>query len=226
VLKIAFPHRESEHEGDALARWDGNGAVRLLAHDRERSALLLERCLPGTPLLDLPEAEALDVVAELLPRLWVPAGTPFRPLEDEAAWWIDYLPRKWTGFGRPFERSLLDAAIGALRELSASQPERVLVHQDFHAGNVLRAEREPWLVIDPKPLAGDRAFGVAALLRDRSEDVVRDRDLVRRRLDRLSGDLGLDRERVRGWALGQTIAWGVDLPGHVEIARLLVEARR
>ena len=47
VLKVCFPHRESEHEAAALGRWDGNGAVRLLAHSPERWALLIERCQPG-----------------------------------------------------------------------------------------------------------------------------------------------------------------------------------
>src|SRR5438094_579273 len=73
VLKICFPHRESEHEAAALARWDGEGAVRLLAHDPARDALLLERCRPGTPLSRLSAEQALDVAAALLPRLFVPA---------------------------------------------------------------------------------------------------------------------------------------------------------
>ena len=37
VLKLIYPHRESEHEADALALWRGAGAVLLLAHDRERA---------------------------------------------------------------------------------------------------------------------------------------------------------------------------------------------
>src|SRR3954471_24541075 len=50
VLKLFWPHRESEQEPDALERWDGGGAVRLLARDDARSAMLLERCEPGVPL--------------------------------------------------------------------------------------------------------------------------------------------------------------------------------
>lgn len=42
---------------------------------------------------------------------------------------------------------------------------QVLLHQDLHADNVLRAGREPWLVIDPKPLTGEREFGVAPIVR-------------------------------------------------------------
>ena len=225
VLKVCFPHRESEHEADALRAWDGRGAVRLIAHDAERWALLLERCLPGEPLSDRPSGEGLDVLCALLPRLWVPAGAPFRPLADEAAWWASYLPDRWEAAGRPFERILLEAALEALRELPPTQGEQVLVHQDLHPGNVLSAGREPWLVIDPKPLAGEREFAAAPVVR--ASELGHSEDAVLARLDRLTDELGLDRERARLWALGQTIAWCFDAEyhaDHVETARWLLHA--
>jgi streptomycin 6-kinase len=224
VLKIGFPGRENEHEAEALRLWDGDGAVRLVGHDPERNALLLERARPGTHLAEVGAEPALAVFVDLLPRLWKPAGPPFRPLAEEAAWWIDGLPQRWETVGRPFERRLLDAALDALRGLARTQGEQVLVHQDFQALNVLAAEREPWLVIDPKPLAGEREFGIAAIVR--GTELGHSRRHVLRRLDVLTSELGLDRERARGWALGQTIAWGVGHADHVEVARWLVEAGR
>jgi streptomycin 6-kinase len=223
VLKICLPHRESEHEADALARWNGDGAVRLLAHDRERWALLVERCRPGTHLRELERDAALDVVIGLLPRLWVPARAPFRPLAEEAAWWASYMPETWEAAGRPFARGLLDATLDALHALPGSQGEQVLVNQDLHADNILAAEREPWLVIDPKPLAGEREFGVAGLVR--AFELGHSRRDVLFRLDRLTAELGLDRERVRLWALAQTVAWAFDgefLPEHAQTARWLL----
>ena len=224
VLKIGMPHRESEHESAALAHWAGNGAVRLLASDPSRHALLLERCIPGTPLSDLDQDAALDVMMGLYPRLWIPAGGPFRPLAEEAAWWIDYLPRRWESLGRPFEQSLLETAVTELGELSGSQGEQVLLHQDLHADNVLRAEREAWLVIDPKPLVGEREFGIAALVR--GGELGHGATEVRHRLNRLTTELGLDRERARGWTLGQTLAWAFDdrgvLQRLVDCARWLI----
>jgi streptomycin 6-kinase len=222
VLKLQFPHRESEHEAEALRVWDGDGAVRLLAHDPDRHALLIERARPGTHLAATGQEAAVDVFVELLPRLWKPAGAPFRSLADEAAWWIDYLPRSWEHVGRPFERSFLDRVIGTLRELSATQGEQVLLNQDLHADNVLRAEREPWLVIDPKPLVGEREFAVAPLVR--GYELGHSKAATLRRFDRLTSELGLDRERAGGWAAGQAIAWGIDQPGHVEVAQWLLEA--
>ena len=194
--------------------------MRLLAHDPLRHALLLERCRPGTYLSEHP----LDVLVELLPRLWKPAGAPFTSLEDEAAWWVSTMRFDWEQAGKPFEETLLDAAISILEELVPSQGEQVLLHQDLHAGNVLAAEREPWLVIDPKPLVGEREFGLAPIIR--SFELGHSRTEVLRRLDFLSAELGLDRERARGWAIGQTIAWSFDsvFHEHAEVARWLLEA--
>ena len=224
VLKVAFPDRESEHEGDALEAWAGHGAVRLLARDRERHALLLERCRPGTSLRGVDADAALEVVIGLLARLWIPATEPFRPLAEEAAWWVSYLLERWEAAGKPFERRFVDAAVGALRELSPTQGEQVLLHQDLHGDNVLRAEREPWLAIDPKPLGGEREFGVAPLVR--SFELGHSRRDVFHRLDRLTSELGLDRERARLWTIGQTVAWSVgsDYPStHIETVRWLLD---
>jgi streptomycin 6-kinase len=226
VLKLVFPHRESEHEADALEVWGGDGAVRLLARDDVRHAMLIERCEPGTRLSELEHDAAIEVMVGLLPRLWKPAGAPFRSLGEEAEWWIEYLPESWNEAGKPFERRLLHAALEALHSLSASQGEQVLLHQDLHADNVLAARREPWLAIDPKPLVGEREFGIGPLVR--AFELGHRRSDVLYRLDRLTGELGLDRERACGWALGQTVAWAFDsrfLPTHVETARWLSEAR-
>ncbi|MEH0819476.1 MULTISPECIES: aminoglycoside phosphotransferase family protein [unclassified Micromonospora] len=225
VLKLQYPEPDSRHEADALAHWAGDGAVRLLGHDPQRRALLIERCRPGSPVHRLPPDEALDVVVGLLPRLWRPAGAPFTTLAEEAAGWRERLPGNWERAGRPYERRLLDAALGRLADLVDDQGEQVLVNQDLHAGNVLRATREPWLVIDPKPLVGEREFGAVPIVR--GPELGHSPAAVRRRLDRVTGALGLDRERVRGWAIAQTLAWSTDgevvFPNQVESVRWLVD---
>jgi streptomycin 6-kinase len=223
VLKLINPHRESEQEADALERWDGDGAVRLLARDDERWAMLLERCEPGTFLSERPADEALGVLIELLPRLWKPADG-FRALAVEAAWWESYLEREWDAAGRRYERAIVDAALDALRTLTPTQGGLVLVHQDLHGENVLAAQREPWLVIDPKPLAAEREFAAAPIVRS-GELGPNKRDALYR-LDRVSAELGLDRERVRGWTIGQSVAWsgGSDYwPEDIQLVRWLLE---
>ena len=231
VLKLNFPEPESEHEADALEHYGGHGAARLLAHDPERRALLVERCEPGTQLWAVePEEEANRIAAGVLAELWRPAaaGHPFRPLAREAERWAEELPRDSDAAGRPFERALLERAVASLRELGPTQGKQVVLHQDLHGGNVLASRRRPWLAIDPKPLVGEREFDLASLLRDRREQLATDPAplrRMRRRLDQLSSELSLDRERVRGWALAHALAWGLSGTGahdlHVACARWL-----
>ena len=225
VLKLIYPHREAEHEAEALRVWGGDGAVRLLDYDEDKWAMLIERCEPGTLLAAIDADAALEVLIGLLPRLWRRETQPFRPLTAEAEWWADSLPGEWARAGKPFDRRLLDEVIELLRTLAVTQGEPVLLHQDLHCDNVLSAQREPWLVIDPKPLFGEREFSVAPIVRDYELGHTR-RDLLHR-LDRLTSDLGLDRERARGWTIGQTLAWSFDstyIASHVETVLWLLEA--
>jgi streptomycin 6-kinase len=200
VLKLCFPAGEGEHEGDALRHWDGRGAVRLLARDRERGALLLERCVPGTRLAELDDGDR--IAADLLRRLWRPPAPahPFRLLTDEAEAWAAAIERDWEALGRPFERRLVDAAASACGDLGSTQGDQFLLHGDFHTGNVLRAQREPWLAIDPTPIVGEREWDAARLLLDTAGQ---------RRLDYLAGELDLDRERLRRWGIVSALVWGI-----------------
>ena len=210
VLKLNAPsHFEADHEADALAAWNGHGAVRLLARDDERRALLLERCAPGVTLAesDIDEVPVLAGLLERLPHTAADAH-PFRMLTEAAERWAVEVPRRWEEGGRPFERSLLDAALDLYG--SVDRDARSLVNQDLHAWNVLRAEREPWLAIDPKPLVGERELdGVGPL---RNAGFSGDRAQVRRWPDALTS-LGMDRERLHGWGIAHALAWGVDATG-------------
>jgi streptomycin 6-kinase len=226
VLKLQWPHPESECEHEALRLWNGHGAVKLFDFDPEEHALLLERCEPGDHLSTIGPEQALEVVVDLLPRLWVPAGPPFRTLAEECAEWRRQLPSQWELAGRPFEQAMLDATLEAMDQLSSSQQDQVLVHQDLHGDNILRAGREPWLAIDPKPLAGEREFSLAPIIR--SYEFGHSRAAVVHRLDKLSSSLRLDRERCRLWTLVQTLAWAfegtVAYDTHIETARWLWQA--
>jgi streptomycin 6-kinase len=217
VLKLSFPEPESEHEAAALACWGGRGAARLLAEDAGRRALLVERCMPGTQLWQIAdEAVANRFAAEVLRQLWraPPEGHAFRSLAGEASRWASQLPRRFEPDGSAAERGVVDRAVAWIGELLESEPDDVaLLHQDLHGGNILRAERDPWLAIDPKPLVGERAFDVASLLRDRRDELAKEAhpvDRIRRRLDQLSEALELDRERMRRWAVIHALAWGME----------------
>ena len=221
VLKLNAPsHSEADTEADALSAWNGRGAVRLLERDDQRRALLLERCRPGTELWHA-GVDQIEVVGGLVPRLQVNVdeGHPFQLLADEADRWAEEVPLRYAETGAPFERSLLDAGLEVYR--TVDRTARLLVNQDLHGGNVLAAEREPWLVIDPKPLVGEQELEASGLLRN-AED-------VSRWLDGLE-ELGFDRERARGWGVAHNLAWAWDersgwLEEHVEEARRILSAR-
>ncbi len=214
VLKLFIPDTENRHEAEGLRHYDGRGAVRLLDH--ADGMLLLERARPGTPLWDLADEDAANTVVAGLLRLlwrWAPLDSPHRSLAAAAGEWAKEIPTAWEALGRPFERPLLDRALDALVTLAPDQGEQVLLHQDLHGGNVLRAERAAWLAIDPKPLIGEREFDLASLLRDRRDSLAADPHpgrRVRRRLDLLASETGLDRERLRGWGIAHALAWGID----------------
>ena len=167
VLKVSFIDDETRHEADALALWDGDGAVRLIDHDASLGGLLLERLQPGVALHQLPDREeAISIACRLLKRLRrpVPAGHPFALVPDLARQWALELRPRFENSGARFDAALLDHAAALCRELAAWQGEPVLVNRDFHLGNILSAQREPWLLIDPKPLAGEAAFDAGYLL--------------------------------------------------------------
>lgn len=203
VLKLSYPDGWFADETRAIAEVAGDGMVRLLDHDGS-GAQLLERAIPGTSLLEEEdELEGNEIAAGVLQRLWRPAPEGFVTVAEEATRWADSMPLRHVREMAPFERPLLDLAVGTLRDLIASQGETVLLHGDLHHGNVLAAEREPWLAIDPKPLVGEREFDVTPLLRDRRKDVLADPDphaRLQRRFDQLSELFGCDRRRLRDWS--------------------------
>jgi streptomycin 6-kinase len=210
VLKICLPHLEAEHEIPGLRLWNGDGAVRLLAADDAQGAMLLERCVPGTKLRLLAEPEQDVVIARLLRRLWrpVPAPHPFRSLAEMTAHWVERVPRG--DEARSPEPDLVREGHHLYAELSRSAPAEVLLATDLHAGNVLRAEREPWLAIDPKPFVGDPAYDATQHLLNCAERLRSD---ARATVARMAALLDVDAERVRLWTFARLAASCRDAEG-------------
>jgi streptomycin 6-kinase len=202
VLKLSMPHLEGEREMDGLRFWNGDPTVRLLEADDGLGAMLLERCEPGTALRARPEIEQDLVIAGLLRRLWRAPSAPhlFQPLAAMLEHWSDetlaHAPR-WPDAG------LVREGLRLFSELSRSAPTDVLLATDLHAGNVLRARREPWLVIDPKPFVGDPAYDATQHLFNCAARLRSDPD---RTLRRFSDLLGVDHERVRLWTFARAAA--------------------
>jgi streptomycin 6-kinase len=222
VLKLIYPRYPETpfaQEVAGLRMWDGRGIVRLLEADEGIGAQLLERAMPGTAVLELGEAEALPIAAGVLLRIWSAPATPHPDIKtvwEQARIWAREIDRDWTDAGEPYERDLLDRATWTLLRLAddvEARPsdELVLVHGDLHHGNVLRAEREPWLAIDPKPMLGEREYDVRAPLCDRRDALFASEDPsahLKRRLDVLLGTLGdLGARRALEWAFAVELTW-------------------
>jgi len=202
VLKVGMPHMEQEHEIQGLRFWDGDPAVRLYKSNEELGAMLLERCRPGTTLRLLEEHEQDTVIADLLRRLWRAPSTayPFRPLSVLMEHWSNETlahVEEWPDAG------LVREGLRLFAELSRNSTRVVLLATDLHAGNVLRAEREPWLVIDPKPFLGDPAYDATQHLFNCYARLRRSPDIT---IARFAGVLGVDQERLRLWTFARAAA--------------------
>ena len=219
VLKLGMPHFEGADEIHALRFWDGSPTVRLLEFDVDFNAMLLEQCEPGSALRALPEREQDVVIADLLRRLWSrPAEPhPFRPLSAMTAHWAGETlaaEHAWPDAG------LVREGLRLFDELTRPSRDDVLLATDLHAGNVLRAQREPWLVIDPKPFVGDRAYDATQHLFNCRERLLAAPDET---LHRVADLTGVDEPRLRLWMFARAVAEPRDdwNDGSERLARLL-----
>jgi streptomycin 6-kinase len=206
ALKVGWRHPEAAHEADGLRTWDGAGAIRLCRATElaEATVLLLERCQPGTQLRASPAEEHDLVIAGLLLRLWVkpPPGHGFRPLSDMCDYWASRYEERSPAARSCLEAPLAEVGIRLLRELPRSGGDDLLLHTDLHAGNVLAAEREPWLAIDPKPYVGDPAYDVTQHI---FNGVFLEGADAGALAARMAGLLDLDLSRILRWLFARAV---------------------
>ncbi|MGO9559399.1 MAG: aminoglycoside phosphotransferase family protein [Acidimicrobiales bacterium] len=237
VLKVAWQHTEALHEAEALSALGGQGAVEVYAFehlpptrhgggppgDTDTTAMLLERCRPGTELRGLPDAEQHVVVTDLLRSVWaveLPSDHPFRPLSMMADDWVARAEARLAADPARLDGGLAREGLALFRELSRTGPTDVLLFTDLHAGNVLSGERRPWLLIDPKPYVGDPHYDVLQHLLNCNGSLQADPIGL---LTEVADLAGLDAGRVRQWlfarcvqeSLGDGVPWpGLDVVLH------------
>jgi len=201
VLKVTWPHFEAQTEHLALRHWDGRGAARLLRADPRRFALLLERLDGTTDLTGVPIDEACEVIGALLAQLASPAIPRTPTLSAYAARQL----AAETPEPGAVPRRFVDQARHLAADLATDRAvDSRLLHTDLHYSNVLGASRQPWLAIDPKPMAGDPAFEIAPALWNRPDELGTGSALrrsLRRRLAILCERAGIDEDRARGWTI-------------------------
>ena len=214
VLKVGWTHDEGRDEADGLRVWAGRGAVQVFeVHvDGPTTALLLERCEPGTTCKSaLAEPEQDEVVAGLLRRLWCepPVGHPFRALAQMCDRWADEFEGDLAAEPDALDPGLARAGLELFRGLPRENvPQRLLV-TDLHADNVVAALREPWLIIDPKPYVGDPAYDVLQHMLNCRDRLLDDPRALARRMADLAG---LDAERVQLWLFARAVQESMNIP--------------
>lgn len=229
VLKLGVPCPELTTEIAALQLYDDVVSVAVLAADDEGGALLLEHIQPGTPLTALDDdARATAIAADVMRCLWRPVP-PAHPFPDLERWTraLRAIPAEFVGSSGPLPARLVDKAQRLCAELIDSATETVLLHGDLHHDNILRATRQPWLMIDPKGLVGDPAFEVGALLHNPAPWLLAQPQLphvLTRRIDILSARLGLPRERLVSWGIANAVlsaCWSLE-DGQSEWVQVMV----
>lgn len=217
VLKIGWPHYEAEHEIEGLRFWNGNPTVRLIDADDSFNAMLLERCEPGVHMRSvLSEREQDVVITTLLRRLCQSPGAihPFRQLSEMISYWSEATLRQsdsWPDSG------LVREGLNAFQHLLATTTENVLLATDLHAGNILQAEREPWLVIDPKPFVGDPAYDATQHLLNCRQRLREDALATTRQFAELAN---VSYERVKLWLFARLAAEPRDDWDEIELTDL------
>ena len=223
VLKLGMPHMEGADEIHGLRFWNGDPTVNLLEADDKLGGMLLERCLPGYLLRSEPEEKQDKVIAALLKRLWRRSSSldhmhGFRHLSELLnAWRQETLDQAeyWPDAG------LVREGLQIFQTLGNAAPADTVLATDLHAGNVLRSQREPWLVIDPKPFIGDPPYDVVQHLHNCEARLHADPKGMVKRLGELTE---VDVERLQLWTFARAAAdprsdWSNPL--WVDIARRL-----
>jgi streptomycin 6-kinase len=198
----------------ALQHWDGDGAVRVLEADKDAGVFLLERLIPGREIVELDDVVSTRIAAGLMRRLWkAPPETQTFPTLEDWSKAYDLLRVRHGGTTGPLPHALIERGERLYRQLLASQAAPILLHGDLHHFNILSAQREPWLVIDPHGVIGEPAFEVGPWLRNTIGDPngphrhlyllnqPNAREVLDRRLNDFSDLLGIERQRLRDWGI-------------------------
>ncbi|MBS2964565.1 phosphotransferase [Actinocrinis puniceicyclus] len=240
VLKVTWPHREAMGEAEGLRLWDGRGAVRLYREDRDHLAVLVERCEPGTTLADaeqLSPDRRLLIGAQLLYELWsapVPEQTGLERLGEVTGVWADLVEQRMERLKPGFDPWLVALGARLLRELPTGAQRAVIVHGDFNPGNILAAQRKPWLVIDAKPMLGDAGYDVWPLISQIDDPFARAdaARLLAERMTLIADMAGQDARRLAAWCVAREVEaalWLAEHPhtpfpvGSMERARLFAQ---
>lgn len=210
ALKLSWPQQSAFDEAKALVAWRGQGAVRLLEASPDDGALLLERLDARRSLRTLDLFAAAEVAGDLIRQLTIPAPPGLRRLVDIANETAETVRSRQHALGSPLPARWVELAAELASDL-ATDAGADLIHGDLHYDNILAGTRQPWLAIDPKPIAGNPERSVAELMWDRIDDA-NDTAEVHSLLAVLVEAGNLDHDRARAWTIVRAVdywLWGL-----------------
>jgi streptomycin 6-kinase len=222
ILKVAVV--EEERRGGLLMKWwNGEGAARVLAH--EKDALLLERGEEEPSLVEMVKAgnddEATRIICSVAARLHAPRAEEPSGLIPLTRWFRELGPAA-AKHGGVFTQSAAMA-----RTLLEAPQEAVVLHGDIHHGNILHFASDGWLAIDPKALVGERGFDFANLFCNPDFEIARRDGRLARQSHIVAEAAGLSRTRLLQWIVaysGLSAAWlleeNLDPTEQLTIARI------
>jgi streptomycin 6-kinase len=214
VVKVCVPDTDFVSEVEALRLYGGVGAAQLYEYDIDLGVMSLERLVPGDMLSSVEsDEEAISIAATVMRKIWhpPPAGHHFLHVSDWARG-MEKLRAQFDGGPGPFPERLVQKAESLFADLLASMDTPVVLHGDLHHFNILTAQRQPWLAIDPKGILGEPAYETGAFIRNPIPDIYSAPNLTHlldRRIRLFAEDLGFDPARIYGWATAQAVlsAW-------------------
>ncbi|GEC90642.1 aminoglycoside phosphotransferase family protein [Brevibacillus brevis] len=214
VLKLGLPGVEWQRELAVIRAFAGRGMVQLLDADEEKGIMLLERIMPGETLDKLSsEDDRIECLADVIKRMHTPvsrAGKLAATFPTIADWAVglEKIHPYFQGGTGPIPEQMVEQAMRWYKKLLSTQKEQCLLHGDLHHENILRAEREPWLAIDPKGLIGETEYEVIPFLLNHLPEVGVE-EVMKQRVDGLTKALSLQKERVLAWAYCHSVlsAW-------------------
>lgn len=209
VLKVAQPHHEATSEIACMRIMGATGRYsRLIDADDSGSWSLQERILPGDMLQtlarsgEIADADATEITARLMQETIAPVPEGATDVFPDLNRWLESL---WEHARNPkgiLPAEQLDLAVQHARDLVENPAAPMLLHGDFHHGNILRAEHG-WVMIDPKGIVAEKAFEVGPYFYnpigvDKRPDLAA---IFAKRLDIFENILGIDRVRLWRCAL-------------------------
>lgn len=211
-MKVSFPdNHEFPLELEALNFYNGIGSIRVLQEDIENGAMLLEKAEPGTRVRDIfPDEKQISFASEVMKKMHKPAPENIASLFPTISDWgkgFDRMRAKYNGTSGPFPKDLFDKAEQIYKIYAPDPSKQVLMHGDLHNDNILLSQRG-WIAIDPKGVVGEPEFEPAAFLRNLGYDFQgRDnpQETVKRRILRISEELGYDKLKVQDWAMASAM---------------------